>query len=323
MSKIISFFKSDKFKRKVFPEVKRSTAVIVFTFVYGIGFVWFIEASVIPLYAGGVPGIGQLIRDIFMYHNIGDFDWDRYSGLFLSLFTFVGNIPIILLGWFGVSKKFTIYSLLSVIIQSTVIGFIPPIDLGLSGINHTLVNAIMGGALIGIGVGGCLKVGGSTGGLDIIGQYFALRNGKTVGFLSMVMNVSIAILGGIIVNGVVVDGVTLFGGVIAAYTIIRIVISMILTDRIHTAYQYLSVEIITSDSANLVDEILTNLYRGVTISNVYGAFSHNPKSMIVCVIATYELPVLQEIIRRSDQKAFVVVKPVKTVMGNFTRKTIT
>ena len=140
----------------------------------------------------------------------------------------------------------------------------------------------------------------------------------------MILNVSIAVLGGIVVNGGIVSGTDtqLVGGVIATYTIIRIVISMILTDRIHTAYQYLSVEIITNDTSNLVEEILINLHRGVTILNVFGAFSHNPKSMIICVIATYELPTLQEIVRRSDDKAFVVVKPVKTVMGNFKRKTI-
>ena len=181
MKKYKDFINSERYKKKIKPEIKRSIAVVFFTMIYGFGLVWFLEASVIPLYAGGVPGIGQLVRD-FMYYRM-HIDLGNNAQLFLAIFTIVGNIPIVILGWFGVSKKFTIYSLVSILIQATIIGFIPKVNLGLTGINHTLVNAIMGGALIGIGVGGCLKYGASTGGLDIIGQYFALRNGKTVGFI--------------------------------------------------------------------------------------------------------------------------------------------
>jgi len=321
MQKISNFIKSEKYKKNIAPEIKRTILVVIFTMIYGLGLVWFLEASAVPMYAGGVPGIGQLVRD-FMYFRL-NIDMGDHAGLFLALFTIIGNIPIILLGWFGVSKKFTLYSILSIVLQATILGFIPHVNLGLEGMNHTLMNAIMGGALIGIGVGGCLRIGASTGGLDIVGQYFALRNGRSVGFISMVLNVSIAIIGAIIVNGGTVEGVTLIGGMIATYTIIRIVISMILTDRIHTAYQYLAIEIITSKTSSLVEDIINQMYRGVTITTVEGAYSKEPRQMITCIISSYELSKLQEIIHQSDEKAFVVIKPVKKVIGNFKRRTIT
>ena len=53
----------------------------------------------------------------------------------------------------------------------------------------------MGGLLTGVGVGGALKYGTSTGGLDIIAQYYSLKNGTSVGFISMVLNVVIALAG--------------------------------------------------------------------------------------------------------------------------------
>src|SRR5690554_2809925 len=50
---------------------------------------------------------------------------------------------------------------ISVIIQATVIGFIPVINFGLNNESHALLAAILGGLLIGVGVGGALKYGRS------------------------------------------------------------------------------------------------------------------------------------------------------------------
>jgi uncharacterized membrane-anchored protein YitT (DUF2179 family) len=327
MTKLASFFKGEKYQTKYKPEVKRTIAVIIFTMIYGFGVSWFLEAASQPMYAGGVPGLAQLIRDILLYR--AGIDWfanTSNSGLFLGIFTIVGNIPILLLGWFGVSKKFSIYSLLSIVLQATILGFIPILDLGLGTDQHLLINALIGGALIGIGVGGCLKYGASTGGLDIIGQYFALRKNQSVGAISMALNVTIAILGGIVVNNMPnsITGVPMVGGLIAAYTCVRIVTSSILTDKVHTGYQYLSVEIITSDHdpSSMVDAILTQMHRGVTLSKVKGAYDKTEKTLITCVISAYELNTISDIIKITDDKAFVIVKPVRRIFGNFRRKTI-
>ena len=52
-----------------------------------------------------------------------------------------------------------------------------------------------------------------------------------------------------------------------------------MTDKLHTSYQHLSVEIITDSPKVLVDEILHKVYRGVTLSKVEGAFSHHEKHL--------------------------------------------
>src|SRR5690554_2809928 len=87
---------------------------------------------------------------------------------------------------------------ISVIIQATVIGFIPVINFGLNNESHALLAAILGGLLIGVGVGGALKYGTSTGGFDIIAQYWSIKKGSSVGFISMVLNVLIAFAGALI-----------------------------------------------------------------------------------------------------------------------------
>jgi uncharacterized membrane-anchored protein YitT (DUF2179 family) len=293
-----------KNNEKLFLELRALFAVTLFTIVYGIGVSWFLEAAAEPLYTGGIPGIGQLTRNILNSEfglNLGN--------SFLGIFIMVGNIPILILGWFGVSKRFTIYSIISVVIQSTILGFIPVLNMG---INDTFVLAVMGGLLVGVGVGGALKYGTSTGGLDIIAQYYSLRHGTSVGFISLVLNVAIALLGAII-----------FGSAsVAAYTIIRIIVSTMVTDKLHTAYNFMKVEIITESPAQLTQLILEKVYRGVTLAKVEGAYSHKEKTMVIVVISSYELTQIRKLVKDFDPKAFMITQPVKTIQGNFARKTI-
>lgn len=321
MNKVLDFFKSKKYREKIKPEITRIIAVIFFTIIYGIGVAWFLEASAIPMYTSGVPGLAQVVRDIVGHQNLGWISVDQ-EGMFISLFIFIVNIPLIILGWFGVSKKFTIYSLISILIQAFIIGFIPKVDFGLSSVDHALVAAIIGGLLIGVGTGGALKYGTSTGGLDIIAQYVAFKNGKSVGVITMIMNVGIALIGGFILGGMEIEGVTIAAGVIVSYTLVRIIISTVTTDKIHTSYNYLAIEIITENPQDMVDEILHRVYRGVTLSKVEGAYSTHQKTLIMVVISSYELQTITELIKRVDPSAFVVAKPVRQVVGNFKRKTI-
>ena len=318
MNNIKTFFQSDQMKQHVLPEVERLIAVILSTIVYGIGVSWFLEASVVPLYTGGIPGLGQLVRDAFFIWFGIDF-----GPHFLGIFIIVLNIPILLLGWFGVSHRFTIHSIISIVLQAFILSWLPVINMGLTDRSDAFAAAVLGGLLIGIGGGAALRFGTSTGGLDIIAQFVSLRKGKSVGFISMIMNVAIAIAGGLIVGGKLgPSGEIISGGVIASYTVIRIIVTTILTDRMHTSYQFLSVDIITSVPQALVDEILHKVYRGVTLMRVEGAYSHHEKTLIYVVISSYELHALVGLVKSVDPNAFIVTRPVKNVFGNFKRKTI-
>lgn len=318
MTKFLAFFQTESMKQKVWPEVQRLIAVVLSTIVYGIGVAWFLEASVVPLYTGGIPGLGQLVRDsLYVWFGMD------LGPHFLGIFIIVLNIPILLLGWFGVSHRFTIHSIISIVLQAFILSWLPIVNMGLTDRGDAFAAAVLGGLLIGIGGGAALRFGTSTGGLDIIAQYVSLRKGKSVGFISMIMNVAIAILGGLIVGGKMgPSGEIISGGVIASYTVIRIIITTILTDRMHTSYQFLSVDIITNVPQALVDQILHKVYRGVTLMKVEGAYSHHEKTLIYVVISSYELHTLVGLVKSVDPNAFIVTRPVKNVFGNFKRKTI-
>lgn len=175
--KKIKFLNNPKFKTVIGPEIFRIFIVVVSTIIYGIGLGWFIEASAVRMYAGGIPGIAQLIADIIKLSNHGELAEGTRSIIMFT--TILGlNIPIFILGWFGVSKRFTIYSIISVSLQAIIIGYIK-VDI-FKGVEPSLL-AIFGGALIGVGVGIAMKFGTSTGGFDIVSQYISLKKGRSVG----------------------------------------------------------------------------------------------------------------------------------------------
>lgn len=296
-----SFFHNNK------DNIIRMIAVTFFTLIYSIGVAWFLEASYIRLYTSGVPGASQLIVDFFehiVHYNLGS--W------FMGVSVIVLNIPVLLLGWFKVSKKFTIFSLISIVIQSLMLGWIKPIDFGLGSIDHVMINTVIGGLLIGLGTGGALKYGTSTGGFDIVSQFFSLKKGKTVGLYSLSFNLVITVLGSMIIGDYA----------ILVYTVIRILITTLVTDRIHTSYHILSVDIVTDLSEEISEEILITIFRGATLTSVRGAYSQKERDMVTVIISGYELNSVLNIIKNIDPKAFVVVRRVDRLLGNFKRKII-
>ncbi len=300
-------------------EFKRIFAVIFFTFVYAVGVLWFIEASVVPLYTGGVLGIAQLFRDTLFVV------FDQTTGIaFLATVNMILNIPILILGWKGVSHRFTIHTLISIVFQTLFLSLIPRIDFGLSEQVHVFAASTLGGLLIGIGAGGALRYGASTGGIDIIAQYVSLKSGKSVGFISLVVNIVVAILGAFIIGGQVgPSGVTVAGGIIVSYTIVRIIASTIGLDLVHTSYQHISVQVISNQHEAIAEQIIHTIRRGVTYLEAQGAYSKSNKMMIYVIISRYEFETLFKLIQQIDPKAFIVTTPVRSVYGNFLRKTMT
>lgn len=293
-------------KEAVYKEIKTLILLIVYSVVYSIGLKWFFEAIDPPLFSVGVPGIAQLIVGAFSQWasiDLGD--------IFLGVFILVGNIPTLLLAYFGVSKKFSIYSAIGVLIQMIIVAFLPTYK-GLTAGLDPFAIAVIGGLIMGVGIGGALRIGTSLGGLDILSQYVSLKKGISVGFISLIINVSIAVLAGIIYKDPTVT----------AYTGIGIIITTLVTDKIHTAYQFLRVDIITDNYDELITSIIEGLYRGVTLIDVQGGYKRTNKTLAVVAIATYELPILKKLIQESDPNAFVIVQPVRHIYGNFSRKTI-
>src|SRR5699024_4615640 len=167
-----------------FMEAKRVAVVIIGSFLLAVSLNFFlINANV---YASGFSGAAQLVSSIFK-----DFLKIQVStGVLLFLF----NIPVLILSWFKVGKGFTIYSILSVIFATGFLEILPVISVS----DDIILNAVVGGVIGGIGVGLSLKLGASTGGMDIIAMVLSRLQDKPIGIYFLILNAVIIFVAGIL-----------------------------------------------------------------------------------------------------------------------------
>jgi len=276
-------------------EYKKIIVIAIGSLIYAIGVVWFLDPA--SLYSGGLAGITQLIVNVS----------NKYFGfsINLGLLIFILNIPIIIFGYLKMTKKFIYYSIYSVVLQSLFIGLFP-VHVLLE--NDLLSNALVGGILPGIGTGLNLRVGGSAGGVDIIFQYISFKSNITMGTLGMLLNGIIITIAG-----------ALFGWPIAIYTIIRVILTSLVIDKVHTSYNYIKIEVITEQGEAIADLLVSKTNHGVTITKGTGAYSHKDKDILHTIISSYELNKFIMLIRAIDKEAFISVSTVKKVVGNFTK----
>ena len=250
-------------KKVVMEESFHVFIVLISAIVYSLGVMWFITPA--GLYSSGITGFGQIISDIIILCT------DGKVKIPLGVFTFLFNIPLFIIGYRKVSIRFAIYSLLSVIVQSLfMMGWIPEYTFGIDALENQLLFALIGGLVTGLANAVALRFGTSTGGLDIIAQALSIEKGISIGTFTMIFNCLIALVGG---------GVIANAWEISMYTFIRIIISSIVIDKIHTAYNFVRLDIISDHVEDISQRIMSELKRGVTLMSVEGAYTHAQKEM--------------------------------------------
>lgn len=275
-------------------EAKRIIVVIAGSFLTAVSLNFFlIEANV---YANGFAGAAQLLSSIFR-----DFiGLDIGTGIFLLLL----NIPVFILGWFKVGKGFTIYSGISVLFSTIFLEFMPVIALS----DDIILNAVFGGVVGGAGVGISLKIGASTGGMDIIAMWLSKLNDKPVGRYFLILNTMIIIIAGV-----------LYEPENALYTLVALYVTTRVIDTIHTRHVKLTAMIITQKAEEMQEAIHRQFIRGITILPAQGAYTKVEKKMLYLVLNRYEMYDLEKIIKEVDSNAFTNVVQTSAIFGHFRR----
>lgn len=279
--------------------------VIVGSLIYSVGMLWFVEP--LKLYAGGVNGLAQLI--VYSLDELVGF-----KGISVGIMLFLINVPIVIFAWKDMSKRFGIFSVISILVQTVFLsGIIPYVDFGIS--NDHFMSSIVGGIIMGFGGALTLRYGTSTGGLDIIGQVLAIKKNVSIGFISLIFNIAIAILGG---------AVLLHNWEITMYTIVRIIATSIVYDVVHTSYNYVRIDIIsTNDDVYAIAQMINKEFnRGCTILQGEGAYSRKPRQVLFIVVSSFEHQKIIRRVKEMDKSVFITISPVRRVIGNFTRKNI-
>ncbi|AVQ98634.1 hypothetical protein BN988_01164 [Oceanobacillus picturae] len=246
------------------------------------------------VYASGFTGAAQLVSSVFNdFLNIG-----VSTGILLLLF----NVPVAILGWFKVGKGFTVYSVISVLFTSVFLEFIPIIGFS----EDIILNAVFGGVIAGTGVGMTLKVGASTGGMDIVAMVLSRMKDRPIGTYFLALNAVIIALAGI-----------LYEPENALYTLLTLYVTTRVIDAIHTRHEKVTAMIITHKADELQREIHKTMVRGITILPAKGAYTKSDKSMMYLVVTRYELYDLERIINEVDPNAFTNIVQTTGIFGFF------
>lgn len=291
---------------------------IIGTLIYSVAVVWLLNSG--EFFAGGITGISQLISKAV---------WGSIKPI-VGIFIGVINLPLFLIGTRGVSKKFAILTLLSVGLQMIAIALFQMLaDNGFNPIEALvrtvdaegniifdngarLLVAILGGAVSGYGLALCLKAGGSSGGMDVISNYLLVR--KNISFTKYSFTVDL----------IIISCSAFFGLETALYTIIRLICSNIVVANFYNSYRMMKLQIIVSNDKveELRTEILKKFHHGITIYDAVGAYTMEPRKMMEIVLSMYEVDEYVSFIEKKEPKAFIEVSELKSIRGNYVKRTV-
>ena len=255
--------------------------------IYTIG----LNGIVVPqeLLNGGIVGIALLIH--YLVPTAG-----------VAVIYFLLNIPLVILGWFHISRQFMLYSIFGICVFSLTAALIYP---RMPVIDDPILAALLAGVLCGAGSGIILRSLGSAGGLDILGVFLNKKLGLRLGSIFFGANAIVLILGAFLHD----LQLTLYS-VIFLFTCGKVI------DAVITGFNMRKSLLVISDHAEAIaHRILGSKGRGVTFLNGEGAFSKQKKKVIFTITSLTELPKMKDIILSLDPEAFIVVNDTLEVLG--------
>ena len=250
----------------------------------------------------GVGGIATMIQYLFQF-NAG------YLNLLI-------NIPLLIVAWRLVDREFVIKTACFTVCFSGFLmlfdhlgldfsRFAYHTDTGTSTILAPVAAAVINGAMFGIS----LRIHGSCGGTDIVS--FCIRHYHpefNVTWISFVLNVVIA------AASYFVYGFK-FEPVICCILYV-FVLTVVGNNVVRGSQSALKFEIITQDPESLSADLMKELKHGVTLLSAEGAYTHEQKSLVICIVNKHQIADIQAIIGKYPG-SFAYITQVSETLGNF------
>jgi len=241
------------------------------------------------LLSGGVTGVASIIGYM--------------TGWNISLLYFVLNLPLIVWGWRAVGRRYILLSCLSVICTTWFMAIIPQYQVT----KDPILGAIFGGIVSAIGIGLSLRVGGSTGGFDIVGSIVTYKHDFAMGNILLIL------------NGIVILVLGFYKSWdLALYSMLSTYIKGKVVDMIHVDHIKVTCFIVTKKKNEMLCQ-LRKLHHGITCMHSEGGYSEEDNYMLMTVTTRYEVPAVRKTVMETDPKAFMNVVQSTEILGRFKR----
>ena len=265
-----------------------------------------INLFVVPvnLYNGGIVGLSQIFRTVLVSRMNLNFSFDIGG-----VINFLINVPLFVMAYRSLSRKFFLGTLLSLITQTVCFSLIPIPAVPI--LDDVLASLIIGAIVGALGIGMTLVSGASGGGTDIVGVYAALHwKSFSVGKLQLLFNALVYCLCAF-----------LFDLPIAIYSIIYAAVYSFVLDKVHLQNIEMSLMIFTKNP-EIKSRILKDFVRGVTYWKGLGAYTQTETEVLVTIVSKDEVNDLRRMITQMDPKAFIIVNEGLQITGNFIKRLV-
>lgn len=270
--------------------IAATTAMIMLgNAIYAAGVVFFILPT--GLITGGTTGIALIIN--------------HFTGMQVATFVGVFNVVMFALGYLVLGRKFAMSTLVSTLSYPVLLGLIQRAAGDFVITDDLLLSALFGGLCIGLALAIVIRLGASTGGMDIP----PLILQKT---LRIPVSASMYVF----------DFCILIGQMLftprqtCLYGILLVMVYTITLDKLlAVGASRVRLEIVSKEHEAIREAILTELDRSVTMLHGRTGYMGAETDVLYCVIAPRELYKLERIVYSIDADAFVVMSRATSVHG--------
>lgn len=249
---------------------------------------------------GGVMGVSLLIHEVK--------NWD------LSIVLVVINAPFMALAYYKVGKHFAIRSMVTILLIVLILIFIPFPELT----HDKLLVAMFGGFFMGIGIGLCMRGGGTFDGMEVLALMTFKKSSFSITEIILAMNIVIFIIAAIFLK---IET--------ALYAIMTYLVASQVTKYVIEGIEaYTGVTIISGKSEEIKRELVMNFNRGLTVYKGERGFMKESYDIstdvdiIFTIVTRLEVRKLQNIVRSIDPKSFIFTSTVREPQGGIVKKIV-
>lgn len=285
--------------------IKKEIKDIFLTFIAAFVSVVALHTFVVPakFSPSGIDGLGTILQEI--------------TGLNLGWFKIMINIPLMILAWIFLNKKYVLYVMIFTIFDSVGVivleslNFYVFIPIGLTeaeAVGYRLISAIFSGVLLGVSVGIMLKIGYSSGGVDII----ACLVHKWKPHLNVERIISICAYTIVAISYFVYWDLTSI-----LLSIIQIFISeWTITGLLRRDRYAIEVKVVTKEPEKIKEEILYKHKHSATIIKGCGMYSGEEYDLVLSVMNSRDIPEFMNTMKKHPE-TFVYFSDGVRVQGEF------
>ena len=277
-------------KQNIKQFLKETCIETVASVLIAIGIYNFAVASEFPM--TGFSGISMILYRLF--------------GLPIGLTTVILNVPVAILCYKLLGRKFFLRSIRCLVISSLMIDYLAPLLPIYEG--SRMISALCTGVLGGLGYAIVYTQNSSTGGTDfIIMAVKALRPYLSLGKIAFLSDVGIILIGGLIFKDV--DGIV-YG------MIINFLFAVVVDKVVYGINAGKFALIITQDHGQAIADAIDQCCgRGSTLLHGRGGYQGDGKEVVLVACDNKQMYFVQQTVKQVDPKAFTVVLESNEVHG--------